>query len=164
MITYTLDASGLNLRLSVLSEKLKNTRPLMDTIGDYVLGSVKKNIDEGGRANKFTPNIWGTSPLKKTGLSYSLIRKDVISDNSVEVSSGGGNAGYSHSEHTTLNSPQAKRFFWFQYMQTKQIQWLYMALSKKAWFTHPQRRYMMFQEPLDVEEIKKMVLQHLQIN
>jgi phage gpG-like protein len=161
MINATIDATKLNLRIQTIGERLKNTRPLMDSIGDYVVGSVRKNIEEGGRSDRYAPNIRGNTPLLRTGESYFKVQKNDISDTSVTVSSAGGNAGYSNTEHDQIVTPMMKRFFMFKYWETKERFWLAMALKKKL--HKPKRRYMMFQQPFDVEEIKKMVSAHLQL-
>jgi phage gpG-like protein len=161
MITTTIDATGLNLKINALTDKLKDTTPMMELIGDYVVGSVRKNIDDGGRPNKYPSNIRGNNPLNKTGESYRAIRKELVTATSVTVTSGGGNAGYSNTGHWQNVTDKMRGYFYWQYKLSKEIFWLKMSRKDRLW--KPERKYMMFQEPVDVDAIKNIVSDYLDI-
>jgi len=147
----------LSLAISPVESKLENISPLLELIGDYVVGSVRKNIDDKGRPNPWRSNIFGTHPLKRTGDSYNRIRKQIVSDQRVEVTSGGGSAVYHHAEHAVNITGRMRKFFWAKFYETQVDIWKYLALTKKSQLFFPERRYMMFQVPADAEAIVKMV-------
>lgn len=134
----------------------------LDKVGRYMVRSVQKNFERGGRP-AWAPVKSGETPLVASGKLYRSV-KYMVGKNEVVILAGEG-LPYARIHHFggvthPVITRKSRAFFWAMWFETKDVKWKYMALKQVGSTMNvkiPARPYMLIQ-PEDVEFIKDVFL------
>lgn len=142
----------------------KNVAKALDEAGLWMLQSIQRNFEVGGRPDKWPPTKrpakGGRTLIDKGELYESGNYK--VAGTEMTVSWGRGLPyawiqNFGGTVHPVV-SVKMKKFFWFMYLSTEEEFWKWMALKPVGEvldITIPARVFMMFQDE-DVEHIKAL--------
>lgn len=139
MITITFEADGLIKKLQVMGNRVKNLRPFLKDVGDYLVKESRLQFENGG-VPKWKESVFGGATLLKSGKLRDSVKILETTDNSVTVGTtakgGSHNFGYEYFP----KAGQRRYLFWMLKRSGLYDKSKAMGGNKK--FVVPQRRFL----------------------
>jgi phage gpG-like protein len=157
VITITFEADGLIQKLQRIEGRVKNLRPFLKDVGEYLIKQTRRRFAQGG-VPKWKESVFNTTTLVKNGGLASSVKILETTDNSV-----------------TVGTESPNRFHnkgYFYTMKPGQRRWLFANLKSRGLYNKaktgfmpgmaivPERRFLKF-DPEDYQFIATKLQQYI---
>lgn len=175
MITITLDAGKLKNRLDIIGNPAKGIKKSLKEVGEYMVNSIRQNMYEGGRPNKWDDLTGGgVSRLMQTLKLHNSIKVTELTDTSIHIGSTDNERKVSALRFGAISPSSTERYRAIMGNLRRQGRFIdnYKEFTKNVKGTKrrknhtiklPAREFMKFQREAgsDIENIKQILIKYI---